>query len=435
MTSINRAIPPEIQPIEAFAMAKPRQEELPNGIPVYYFDNPQLDLIHILLQVRTGSMYQPEKHVCNFAFTLLRESSSRFSSQEMSEKLDYYGTNVTVNVGLECVQIMISVPKNNLADILPWVADFVTFPEYRAENLRIMQDKEIKNLAYNVQKTDYCSWRIMWREMLGGLFPTVSEFATAETINALTTSKLKEFHQQCFCAENVTVFVTGNLDSPMQELIQQSWAAIPHGTPAHKLPEIPMTVNSGQLFYEPMPNVMQSSIVLCSLSTGYNDKDRTAFSVLNTLTGGYFSSRLMQNLRERQGLTYGVSSSSTYFGNQSVFSISSDVNADRTQEALDACFEELQRLQEEQVSDEELNMVKNYLAGIQLRAVDTTVNAMQKFAYWHRFGLDETEMFRYLSDIRKVTPEKICHLAKKYFSYNNFTRIVVGSYLANERTE
>lgn len=435
MTRINRAIPPKIQPIEAFSMAKSRQEGLPNGIPVFYFDNPYLDLIHILLQVHTGSMYQPEKHVCNFAFSLLRESSARFSSQEMSEKLDFYGTNVTVNVGLECVQIMISVPKNNLAEILPLVADFITFPEYRAENLRIMQDKEIKNLAYNTQKTDYCSWRIMWREMLGGFFPTVSEFATAETINALTTSKLKVFHQQHFCAENVTVFVTGNLDTTMEKVIQTAWAAIPNGVPVPKLPNIPMTVNTGQLFYEPMPNVMQSSIVLCSLSTGYNNDDRTAFSVLNTLTGGYFSSRLMQNLRERQGLTYGVSSSSTYFGNQSVFSISTDVNADRTQEALDACFEELQRLQDELVSDDELNMVKNYLAGIQLRAADTTVNAMQKFAYWHRFGLNETEMFRYLSEIKKVTPEEISHLAKKYFSYNKFTRIVVGYYLANERSE
>lgn len=435
MTSINRAIPPEIQPIEAFALAKPRRDVLSNSIPVFYFDNPYLDLIHILLQVRTGSMYQPEKHVCNFAFSLLRESSAQFSPQEMSEKLDYYGTNVTVNVGLECVQILISVPKNNISEIVPAVADFITFPEYRTENLRIMQDKEIKNLAYNVQKTDYCSWRIMWREMLGGLFPTVSEFATADTINNLTTSKLKEYHSECFCAENVSIFVTGNLDSHMEDVIRKAWEPIPNGTPSPALPEIPMSVNSGRLFYEPMRNCMQSSIVLCRLSTGYNDNDRTAFSVLNTLTGGYFSSRLMQNLRERQGLTYGISSSSTYFGKQSIFAINSDVNADRTQEALDSCFEELQRLQEKMVSDEELLMVKNYMAGIQLRAADTTVNAMQKFAYWHRFGLDETEMFRYLTNIKKVTPEDIHSLAKKYFSHNNFTQIIVGHYFANKKNE
>lgn len=432
MTTINRAVPPTIRPIEPFSLPTPRRERFSNGIPAFFFDNPYLDLIHILLQVRTGSLYQSEKHVCNFAFSLLKESSPRFSPQEMSEKLDYYGTNVTFNIGMDCVQILISVPKNNMADILPLVSEFLINPEYRTDNLRIMQDKEIKNLAYNTQKTDYCAWRIMWREMLGDTFPAVSQFSTTETLNALTTSKLKEFHQRCFCAENVSVFVTGNSDPQTDNLIRTAWSALPNGKPSPQLPEIQVGSEPGRLFYQPMQDCMQSTIVLCCLSMGYNDKDRTAFSVLNTVTGGYFSSRLMQNLRERQGLTYGVSSSSTFFGNQSVFAINSDVNADRTQQAIDACFEELRRLQEETVSDEELNMVKNYMAGIQLRAADTTVAAMQKFAYWHRFGLDEKEMHRYLTDIKKVTPEEILILAKNYFSYNNFTRIVVGNYLANE---
>lgn len=432
MTTINRAIPPAIRPIEPFSLQTPRRETLSNGIPAFFFDNPYLDLIHILLQVRTGSLYQPEKHICNFAFSLLKESSPYFSSQEVSEKMDYYGTNVSVNVGMDCVQILISVPKNNMDNILPVVSEFLISPEYRLDNLQIMKDKEIKNLAYNEQKTDYCSWRIMWREMLRDTFPSVSQFASAETINAITISKLKEFHQQCFCAENVTLFVTGNTDPQNENLIRKAWESIPHGTPSPQLPELPALKEPSRLIYQEMPECLQSSIVLCCLSMGYDDKERTSFSVLNTLTGGYFSSRLMQNLRERQGLTYGVSSSSTFFGNQSVFAINSDVNADRTQQAIDACFEELQRLQEEPVSLEELDMVKNYMAGIQLRAADTTVTSMQKFAYWRRFGLDETEMYRYLSDIKKVTPEEICHLAKKYFSYNNFTRIVVGSYLANE---
>lgn len=426
MTTINRAIPPAIRPIEPFSLQTPRRETLGNGIPAYFFDNPHLDLIHLLLQVRTGSLYQPEKHVCNFAFSLLKESSPHYSPQEVSEKMDYYGTNVSVNVGMDCVQILISVPKNNMADILPVVSGFLVSPEYRPDNLRIMQDKEIKNLAYNEHKTDYCSWRIMWKEMLGDTFPAVSQFASIETLNALTTSKLKKFHQQCFCAENVTLFVTGNTDPQIEDLIRKAWEPIPHGTPSPQLPELPALKEPGRLICQEMPDCLQSSIVLCCLSMGYNDKERTAFSVLNTLTGGYFSSRLMQNLRERQGLTYGVVSSNTFFGNQSVFSISSDVNADRTQEAIDACFEELQRLQNEPVCNDELQVVKNYMAGQQLRSADTSVNAMQKFAYWRRFGLDETEMFRYLTDIKSITAEEIQNLAKTHFEYNNFTQITVG---------
>ena len=432
MSSVNRAVPPAIKPIETFMLPSPRRETLPNGIPLFCFDNPNLDLIHILLQVRTGSLYQPAKHVCNFAYTLLRESHPQLSAEQTSEKLDYYGTNVAVNVGMECVQILISVPKNNIPDILPVLAGFLVTPVYRPERLRIMQNKEIKNLAYNQQKTDYCAWRLMWREMLGDLFPSVSSFASNETLNALTTSQLQAFHKQSFCAENLTLFVTGNTDANTEAQIRDALSSVPRGERSPQLPMIPMPEGSGRILHHPMPDCLQSSIVLCSLSMGYNDPNRTGFSVLNTLTGGYFSSRLMQNLRERQGLTYGVSSSSTFFGNQSVFAISSDVNADQTQRAIDACFEELQRLQDEPVGAEELAMVKSYIGGQQLRSADTSVNIMQKFAYWHRFGLDETEMYRYLAEIKDITPEIIQDLAKMNFLYNKFTQISVGKHLAKK---
>lgn len=429
MTPTNRAIPPRIRPIEAFSLPAPRNERLANGIPVFYFDNPNLDLIHLLLQVKTGSLYQPAKHVCNFAYTLLRESSPRLTTQEMSEKLDYYGTNVTVNVGMDNVQILISVPKNNLPNILPVLAECIISPTYKADNLTIMKDKEIKNLAYNEQKTDYRSWRLMWREMLGEQFPTVSEFATPETLSSVTLKQLHDFHRQSFCAENVTLMVTGNLDASLEEHLRNIWSAIPHGIRSADVPLISVPEEGNPLIYEEIPNCLQSSIVLCRHTMGYNDPERTGFSVLNTLTGGYFSSRLMQNLRERQGLTYGVSSACTFFGNQSVFSICSDVNASQTKNAIEACHEELQRLQEEPVTNEELNMVKNYMTGMLLRAVDTSVNAMQKFAYWHRFGLDETEMERYFCDIKQVTSSNILNLAKKFFEYNKFTNIIVGRYL------
>lgn len=432
MTPIDRSIPPKIQPIEAFSMMKPRQNALSNGIPVFYFDNPNLDLIHILLQVKTGSLYQPTKNLCNFAYSLLRESAPDLQAEEVSEKLDYYGTNFTVNVGLENVQLTMSMPKNNIPDILPIIASFCISPLYRESNLQIMKDKEVTNLAYNEQKTDYCAWRLMWREMLGDTYPAVSCFSTRETINSISTHQLQVFHKETFCAERVSLFVTGNLDADTEAMIERVWSAVPHGTPAPLLPDIPVTLPSNQPVFQSMPNCMQSSLVLCFPSMGFNDPERSAFSVLSTLTGGYFSSRLMQNLRERQGLTYGVSASSTFFGRQSIFAISSDVNAEQTQRAIDACFEELQRLQLEPVSDDELTMVKNYMAGIQLRATDTSVNTMLKYAYWYRFGLDENEMHRYLTEIKDVTAEQIIFLAKEHFSYNKFTQIIVGKYLANE---
>ena len=134
----------------------------------------------------------------------------------------------------------------------------------------------------------------------------------------------------------------------------------------------------------------------------------------------------MQNLRERNGYTYGVSSGSVYFGNQSLFIINSDVNAAHTQAAVDACFEELQRLQEEPVGDEELETAHNYILGDMLRDVDNSVSYLKKYAYWNQYGLDEREFQSMIQAVKETDSTTLLYLAKKYFDYNKFTRIIVG---------
>lgn len=425
--TIDRSFPPTINEIDNFSLPTPNKLILNNGVPVFCFNNPNIDLIYIMLQIKTGSLYQNEKHLCQFSYMLLRESSEKHSPSEIDEKLDYYGTNITTTVGIEKVQILISVPKRNIDKILPIIADFICFPHFREESLKLYKSKEIKNLAYNEQKTDFLAWRLLWKTMLGPTFPKIFEFSTSETINSVTVQKLTEFHKQSFTAENTTLFLTGNIDKDTESVIVRNFEKIPHGQKSPVLPEI-IENSESNLIYHKFDGCLQSSIILSSPSIGYNHPDRAKFSVLNTVAGGYFGSRLMQKLREEKGFTYGISSSSVYFANNSIFAINSDVNADNTNAAIDCCFEELFRLQTEPLQDEELETVKKYMIGIQLRSIDTSINAMQKFAYFYNFGLNESELNNYLIDIKNVTSEDIIILAKKYFKENKFIKIIVGKY-------
>ncbi len=430
MTKIDRTIPPIIRNIGNFSLPTPRKSILDNGISTFCFDNPNLNLIFILLQFKTGSLYQKKKHVCQYMFSLLRESSKCYQPEEMEELLDFYGTNITTNVGIDKVQILISVPKRNIDKILPNICDFLINPSFRDKSLQLFKEKEIKNLAYNEQKTDFLSLRLMWWEFFGKVYPEIFKFSSPNTINNVTIDDLTKFHKDFFCAENTTLFYTGNIDSSTENFIKTSFAAIPHGK---KSPEL-LTIsceNERHLVYQNKPNSLQSSLVLASLSLGYNDPERTKFSLLSTLTGGYFGSRLMQNLRERKGFTYGISASSAFFGKQSIFIISSDVNASDTNAAIDACFEELRILQNEPANESELETVKKYITGLNLRSIDTSLNAMQKFALYHHFGLDETEMSRYIAEIKTITTTDTQNIAKKHFDYNKFNKIIVGEYCEN----
>lgn len=426
MTHPDRTVPPKIAKTDSFSLPKPRKTVLENGIPLFLFDNPNLDLIYILVQVRTGTLYQQQKHVCQYACMLLRESSRRLLPYEMEEKLDYFGTNMTTNVNNDRVQIMISVPKRNITEILPLITDFFADPFYRDESLQIYKEKEIKNLALNEQRTDYLAWRFMWREMLGGCYPKIFDFATQDSINAVTVDQLSDFQSRSFVAENMELFITGNLDSPTEHAVTSCFSMLGNGNAAPKLPLAAAAAPS--TIYHPFKNCLQSSVVLSFLSMGYNNELRPAFSVLNTVVGGYFGSRLMQCLREKHGYTYGVSSSSAFFADQSVFAINTDVNAESTNAAIDACFMELRRLQRELIENEELDTVKDYMSGVLLRSIDNSVNAMQKFAYYRHFGLDDTELYGYMSKIKEVTSDDLIFLAKNYLGENNFTKIIVGRY-------
>jgi predicted Zn-dependent peptidase len=134
----------------------------------------------------------------------------------------------------------------------------------------------------------------------------------------------------------------------------------------------------------------------------------------------------MQNLREKNGYTYGVQNGSIYFRNQSIFYIESDVAVDKTKEAIEQCFLEIKRLQEELVSEEEIKVVQRYLQGTILRDVDGVISFMKKYAYWHGFGLDESEMEETIFTLNHINNDMIIKNANIQLQRDDFYTIIVG---------
>ena len=421
----DRSTPPPQHPIAELQLPAPRMEKLDNGIPVYTLPNPQLDLIHILIHIRSGILHETQKHISQFTYALLKESSRKHSATEIADLLDFYGVHYTTSCGMDKNTITISVPRSNVRNILPIIYDFIANPQYREDRLDIYANLKIKDLEYNSQKTDVRSTQLMLHAMFGDKL-TAGQFSTRENLKAVTVAQMQEYHHRTFCAENLRLFVTGNVDADMEQCIKDLFSQVPHGQTSRAIRNLSLPADSTPLISEAMPDSVQSSITLCCPCIGYLDADRRGFSILGTITGGYFGSRLMQSLRERNGYTYGISAGSVYFGNQSLFIINSDVNATYTQAAVNACFEELQRLQEEPVSDEELETARNYILGDMLRDVDNSVSYLKKYAYWNQYGLDEHEFHDMIRTVKETDATRLLSLAKKYFDYNKFTRIIVG---------
>ncbi len=421
----DRTSAPPIKPIDTLQLENPIRQCLSNGIPIYLFKNDTLDLIHLIVSIKGGTIREPLKHLSIFTYGLLKESSPRHTANEMVDLFDYYGSTYNTEIDLDNINIKMVMPKRNIPEILPLIYEFMSAPRYRVENMELFREQRLVALRNNLKKNNFVATRMMLNAMIGESC-AAGRLSNEDSYRRITIADMQAYHRQTFCADNITIYATGNIDETTYACIADTFGHIACGQATEALPLFTMPASECHDLYQEVPGSVQSSIVLCRPGLAFTDDNHHTLSVLSTITGGYFGSRLMQRIREKHGYTYGIGCDSVYFGKQSIFSIQSDVNANHTNAAIDACYEELERLQNEPISEVELTTVKTYLSGTILQGLSTSVAYMEKFAFWNKLGSDQSEVQHFLQHMQQLSPEQLMETAKIFFEYNKFTNIIVG---------
>lgn len=422
----DRTTPPETFDIEHFMLKKPAILNLDNGIPFFQFYNETLDLIHIHIQIKGGSLYESKKMVSSTYFNLLKESHFSKSASEIDEILDFYGASWNVSTNLEYSTIQWIIPKSNLQVLIPILMDLLINPVFKNDNLKRYKERKIKDLEYNELKYNYRATQLMFHTFFKEYTPTAT-ILNKDHILALSVSDLQHFHKQFMNASNISLYVAGNMDYDLENLLKTSFEKMEMGNSNSFMSELKNHFTPS-FVVEEQNEPLQSSIILCKKGISYLDDDRRTFSVLSTILGGYFGSRLMQNLREKNGYTYGVHCGSIYLNNDSIFYLESEVTVDKTKEAVEQCFIEMDRLKTEEVSELELKTVRRYLQGMLLRDIDGVVSFMKKYSFWNHFGLDENEIETTLQTINHINNELLIKNAKKHLQNEDFYTIIVGKF-------
>lgn len=422
---LDRTTPPPFHNTENIHLNPQKEFRLDNGIPFFCFENPQLDLIHLVIKIKAGALYEPQKRISNFCYNLLKESHPKKKGEAFEAYLDYYGTALNITAGINEITVKIQFPKNNAEAIIPEIAKLFVAPKYRKENLERYRAKNIKDWEYNARKVDFRASQFMFHHFFGKdfVFGKILEKSDFEAINL---QQLEDYRRRSCCAENIRMFLAGNVDDALVGLIFTHFSQIQHGERTAALRYDNATYHPDRI-HETWSDALQTAFVLCQPSPTFKDADIHRFRILNTLFCNYFGSRLMQNLRERNGYTYGIGGSPFYFDGGAVLSIDCEVNNKNAEAAIQACFDEMKRLQQEMVSDEELEIVRNYLFGSALRSIDGTVQYMQSYISWNDFGCNEERFYDYFETIKTISADDIHELANRYLREENFTVITVGN--------
>lgn len=425
---LDRTTPPPFHTTENIHLIPPKEFRLDNGIPFFCFENPQLELIHFVIKIKAGTLFEPQKRISNFCYNLLKESHPEKKGEAFEAHLDYYGTAFNIASGINEITVKIQFPKSNAEAIIPEIAKLFIAPQYRKANLERYRAKSIKDWEYNARKVDFRASQLMFHHFFGKdfVFGKILEKSDFENIKL---QQLEEYHRRSCCAENIRMFLAGNVDDTLIQLITAHFSQIPHGQSLSR-PQYDLTAYQPERIQETWSEALQTAFVLCRPCPAYNDADVHPFSVLNTLFCNYFGSRLMQNLREKNGYTYGISGSPFHFDGGAVLSIDCEVNNNNAEAAVRACFDEMQIIRNEIISEEELEIVRNYLFGSALRSIDGTVQYMQNYINWNDFGCNEKRFYDYFETVKSITADEIQEMANRYLCEENFTVIAVGNFNA-----
>jgi predicted Zn-dependent peptidase len=243
----------------------------------------------------------------------------------------------------------------------------------------------------------------------------------------INPSFLKEFHSKYYTAKNMAVIISGKVHNKTAELLNAYFGNLVSM-------EIKNEDSSNFLKGQKLKKVhinksgtVQSAIRIGSATINKRHPDYLGLKILDSILGGYFGSRLMKNIREEKGYTYGISSSISSLDLSGYTVISTEVGQKNCQKAIDEIYREIKLLQNVPVKKEELTVVQNYMSGEMLRMFDGPFALAESFRSAWEFGLDNSYYYRLAEKIKTIEPDEITELAKTYYNIDELYEITVGS--------
>lgn len=416
--------PPLIIPSQITVPAA-KQYTAQNGTPIYAINCPEYEVVRISFVFHAGTITQRHPFAASATANMLAEGTKLYSSQQIAEKLDYYGSYFDINIDRDYAYITfccLSKFFEATAEVIEQVILHPSFPESEVATYRA---KRKQQLSIERRKVETLAREHFAHAMFGPDHPYGISYSE-ERYDTLTGEILREHYNRCYTAERCMVVCSGTISDDVLARTRQIAEQL-HPSAQSTMAEIPPFQTTHNLRI-PHFGAVQSSIRMGRMLFARTHEDFIPMQVLSTLLGGYFGSRLMQNLREQNGFTYGVFSAMVNFQQAGYLAIATQVGSEVTEQALEEIASEIEKLRTERVPDEELELVKNIMAGEMMRILDGPFGIADVTTENILCGFDNSHIQHNLERIRQTTPEQIQSLAQRYLDPADLVTVVVGDF-------
>lgn len=421
---LDRTLVPESKQVNDISFISPKKQELDNGIQVFTINAGKQELVRIEFVFENVNWDVSKPLQAIGVSHLINNGTKTLSAKEIADQVDYYGAFLQTDYGADQSTVKLYTLNKHLATVLPLVWSILNESVFPEHELDIFKQNQQQSLKVSLQKNDFLA-RKNFAHAIFGRSPYGSKIEM-EDYQAMNREDLAEYFSAAYKPENCTIFVAGKFEDKeyaiLNDIFGQQW----HNQKAAVVNKFEFSAAApGEIFIE-KPDAIQSAIRMGVLGINRKHADFPGFQVLNCLLGGYFGSRLMANIREDKGYTYGIGSAVVSMKDAGYFFIATEVGADVCANALVEIEKEITLLKEIPVEAEELDLVRNYMLGSMLGSLENAFSHADKFKNIYFSGLDYSYYDNYIRTVKTITAGELKSLANKYLDTTTFIKVVAG---------
>jgi predicted Zn-dependent peptidase len=427
----DRSKPPGLGPAPALKLPEIQRRQLSNGLGVWLVEHHEVPLAQVNLIVRSGSAADPigKYGVGSLTAAMLDEGAGRFSALDLADAIEFLGANLTTSSTFDYSAVRLSVPVAQLAAALPLMSDVALRPTFPAAELERLRKERLTGLLQARDNVGALVQLAFPRLVFG---PThrygTSANGVPATIESLGVADLQAFYRGHFRPDNATLLVVGDVTAaailPMLENTFGTWEAA-GAAPLVAAVQAPPQLTTRQVYLIDKPEAAQSQIRIGWVGVPRSTPDYAVLEVLNTVLGGSFTSRLNQNLREKNGYAYGASSGFDMRLSAGPFLAAAGVQTDKTADALREFFNELNGILTP-VPAEELSKAKNYVALGLPGEFETTGDLARKLEELVVYNLPDSTFTTLVANVTAITAADVQRAAARYIQPERMAVVVVG---------
>ncbi|MFC5281899.1 M16 family metallopeptidase [Pedobacter alpinus] len=420
---LDRTIAPNFKQIEDVKFVKAAAHYLKNNIPVYIINAGDQDLVSVEFIFQNISWDTEKPLLPRITNSLLTEGTSTLTAAQIADNIDYYGAYYQTAYSNDKSSLTLFSLNKNLANTLPIIKELLVDAIFPDNELQTFLRNEIQHLKINLEKNAVIARREFNKALFGN--SAYGYASVEEDYQNVNREDLLAHYKTVYQPANCTIIISGKVEENTIAILEalfgnwESDAVLPAFNVALK-------PTADKLVYTEKKDALQSAIRIGIPTINRTHQDFISLQILNTILGGYFGSRLMANIREDKGYTYGIGSGVATLQHAGYFFISTEVGVDVTKSTLEEIEKEVNLLKTELVAEDELQLVKNYLMGSLLGSLENAFSHAEKFKNLHFYGLGYDYYERYIKTVKSITPKELMTLANKYWNYNEFYKIIVG---------